>query len=56
MGDLDSFEMLGGLSRIPRIQDLIQDKYHVDLATHLNGDEAMAHGAAVIAANFSAVV
>ncbi|CAG9311977.1 HYOU1_3 [Blepharisma stoltei] len=53
---INSFELIGGVSRIPKVQDVLKDKLKVELGTHLNGDEAMAHGAALFAANYSQVV
>lgn len=54
--DVDTLEVIGGVSRIPRIQEIIKEKTGKDIGTHLNGDESMAHGAAIYAANFSTVV
>lgn len=52
--NINSFEIIGGVSRIPKVQELLKT-YNGgrDLGLHLNGDEAMAHGAALYAANFS---
>ena len=49
-------EILGGVSRIPRVQEIIRRNTDFEISTHLNGDEAMAHGAALFAANLSSVV
>ena len=49
-------EVLGGVSRIPKVQEIIKEKTGFDCSTHLNGDESMAHGSALIAANFSSIV
>jgi hypoxia up-regulated 1 len=49
-------EIIGGGSRIPKVQEIIKEKTGLDISTHLNGDEAMAHGAALYAANFSSTV
>jgi molecular chaperone DnaK (HSP70) len=49
-------EILGGVSRIPRVQDIIKESTGFDCSTHLNGDESMAHGSALLAANFSSIV
>lgn len=38
---------------MPLIQQTIKSKYNIEPGAHLNGDEAMAHGAAVIAANYT---
>lgn len=54
--EIDSFELIGGVSRIPKIQETLKEKLKIELGTHLNGDEAMAHGAAIFAANYSSIV
>lgn len=52
--NIDSFEILGGVTRIPKVQELLKTyNGNRDLGMHLNGDEAMAHGAALYAANYS---
>ena len=53
---INFLEILGGVSRVPKIQEIIKEKTGFDASTHLNGDEAMAHGAALFGANFSSVV
>ena len=48
-------ELLGGGIRVPRIQELLQEKLEKkELGVHLNGDEAMCFGSALIATNSSA--
>lgn len=54
--DIDTFEIVGGLTRIPYVQQLIKDRIGLEPGAHLNGDEAMAHGAAIIAANYTSDV
>jgi hypoxia up-regulated 1 len=51
--DIDNFEIIGGVSRIPKVQEVIKKQLGKDVAVHLNGDEAMAHGTAIYAANFT---
>lgn len=52
--DIHSVEIIGGVVRVPKVQDLIKAFTGVEeLGWHLNADEAMAHGAALYAANFS---
>jgi len=47
--------MIGGATRTPRVQELLKEFIgDLELSSHLNGDEAMAKGAAFHAANFSA--
>ena len=58
--DVDVVELLGGGLRVPKVQKMLCDLFNcedkekgVETAVHLNGDEAMALGAAFIAANKS---
>lgn len=50
---IDAVEVIGGGSRIPRVQQLLREELQTDLSVHLNGDEAIALGAAYRAANMS---
>ena len=52
LDELTQIELVGGVSRIPKVQEVIKKKY-LEPQTHLNGDEAMAYGSAVYAANFT---
>ncbi|KFH13069.1 DnaK family protein [Toxoplasma gondii VAND] len=55
LNDVDQVELLGGASRVPRVQQELGALMGAkDVGTHLNGDEAMATGAAFIAANSTA--
>lgn len=54
--DINSLEIIGGVSRIPKVQEVIKERTGMDTSSHLNGDESIAHGAAIYAANFSSVV
>ena len=49
-------EILGGVSRIPKVQEIIKERLGLESTTHLNGDESMAHGSVLLAANFSSIV
>ncbi|ETW09024.1 hypothetical protein H310_01493 [Aphanomyces invadans] len=51
--DLDAIEIIGGGVRIPKIQSVLKTYFERDLGLHLNGDEAMALGAALHGANLS---
>lgn len=52
---IDMVELLGGGIRVPRVQEILQEKLgKQELGVHLNGDEAMCFGAAFIASNSSA--
>ncbi|OQR93666.1 hsp70-like protein [Achlya hypogyna] len=53
VADLHAVEIIGGGVRIPKIQTLLTDFVQRDLGRRLNGDEAMALGAAFNAANLS---
>lgn len=51
-------EVVGGGVRVPKVQSVLREqlakgKNKLDLSMHLNGDEAMAQGAAFYAANIS---
>ncbi|CAK4970296.1 unnamed protein product [Aphanomyces euteiches] len=51
--DLKDIEIIGGGVRVPKIQALLKSYFDRDLGQHLNGDEAMALGAAFRGANLS---
>lgn len=54
--DLHSVELLGGAVRMPRVKKILDGFFSaakVEVGQHLNGDEAMAMGAAFRAANLS---
>ena len=53
--DVSFLEIIGGVARIPSVQRLIAENY-LEVSTHLNGDEAIANGAALFGANFSSQV
>lgn len=46
-GDIDEVLLVGGSTRIPRVQDMIQEKFGKAARTDVNPDEAVALGAAV---------
>ena len=45
--------LVGGSTRIPKIQQMLKDYFHKDLCRNINPDEAVAYGAAVQAALLS---
>ena len=46
--------MIGGASRIPEVNRIVTEFFSpVEVGTHMNGDEAMAFGSALRAANLS---
>uniref|UniRef100_A0AAV1V1S3 Uncharacterized protein n=1 Tax=Peronospora matthiolae TaxID=2874970 RepID=A0AAV1V1S3_9STRA len=54
VADIDEIELIGGGVRMPKIQHQLSQFFAgKDLGVHLNGDEAMALGAAFRAANLS---
>ncbi|CAI8612174.1 unnamed protein product [Vicia faba] len=54
MSDIDDVVLVGGSSRIPKVQDMLQDFFKgKDLCKTINPDEAVAYGAAVQAAILS---
>lgn len=53
IAQVDSLEIIGGVTRIPKLQEILKDFYGKELGQHLNGDEVMAHGTALFAANLT---
>ena len=53
IAQVDSLEIIGGVTRIPKLQEILKTYYGKELGQHLNGDEAMAHGTALFAANLT---
>ena len=56
LSDVNAVELLGGGVRIPKVKKLLDEYFKaskIELGQHLNGDEAMALGAAFRAANLS---
>ena len=51
--DLDLVEIIGGGVRIPYVQDQISQHLKKDVNMHLNGDDSMALGTSLIAANMT---
>lgn len=51
--DLSLVEIIGGGVRMPKVKSMLKQYFDQDLGVHLNGDEAMALGAAFRAANLS---
>lgn len=49
-GDIDEVVLVGGSTRIPKIQQMLEDAFHKKPNKSINPDEAVAHGAAVQAA------
>ena len=47
-------EIIGGVVRVPKIQEILKDKFKLPLSMTINGDEGAAYGAAFIAANSTA--
>jgi L1 cell adhesion molecule like protein len=48
--DIDDVVLVGGSTRIPRIHELLNEKFEGKLRSNINPDEAVAYGAAVQAA------
>ena len=53
LSQIDSLEIIGGITRIPKIQEILKQYFGKELGQHLNGDESMAHGTALFAANLT---
>jgi len=51
--DLDLVEIIGGGVRIPHVQDQISEYLKKDVSMHINGDDSMALGTSLIAANMT---
>ena len=51
--DIDLIEVIGGGVRIPKVQDLIKSYMDKEVNMHLNGDDSMALGASLVAANLT---
>lgn len=47
-------EIIGGIVRIPKIQEILKEKFKLPVSVRINGDEGTAHGAAFISANSTA--
>mmetsp|Transcript_8428 Transcript_8428/g.16773 ORF Transcript_8428/g.16773 Transcript_8428/m.16773 type:complete len:917 (-) Transcript_8428:2065-4815(-) len=55
--EIGDIELVGGVTRVPKVQDAIKKATGREtLSNHLNGDESMAHGAALFAANYTSEV
>lgn len=52
MDDIDSFILVGGSSKIPSVQKLLQEKFRKPIKTNLNPDEIVAMGAARMALDY----
>lgn len=53
---VDNIEIIGGVVRTPKVQNLLKDYYQKDIGMHINGDDGPALGASYIAANYTAGV
>lgn len=56
LADVQTVELLGGAVRMPKVKKVLDEYFkpaNIDVGQHLNGDEAMALGAAFRAANLS---
>ncbi|KAM3567637.1 hypothetical protein VYU27_010222, partial [Nannochloropsis oceanica] len=54
LDDVAAVEVIGGGVRVPKVQQVLRERLgQLELSMHLNGDEAMAQGAAFYAANIS---
>lgn len=52
--NLKKVEIIGGTVRVPKVQEILRDKFKLQLSMTINGDEGAAHGAAFISANTTA--
>lgn len=51
--EIDLIEIVGGGVRIPKVQEQIKNYMGKDVSMHLNGDDSMALGSSLIAANLT---
>merc|ERR1711957_695906 len=51
--EIDLIEVIGGGSRIPKVQEQIKNYMGKEVSMHLNGDDSMALGSSLIAANLT---
>ena len=56
INEVNAFELIGGVSRIPRIQEILEAEFKVKFSTHIDPNEAIAHGTALYAAKDSSTV
>lgn len=49
--NLKKVEIIGGSVRVPKVQEILREKFKLQLSMTINGDEGAAHGAAFISAN-----
>ena len=54
--DIDSIVLIGGSTRIPKIRELLNDKFPNKIKSDINPDEAVAYGATIQAAIINGVV
>jgi molecular chaperone DnaK len=52
MDDVDAIILVGGSSRIPKVAQVLTDRYHKPIKSNLNPDEIVAMGAARMAMNY----
>jgi molecular chaperone DnaK len=50
--DIDAFILVGGSSRIPKVPQMLEERYHKPIKSNLNPDEIVAMGAARMALNY----
>ena len=53
---IHEIELVGGITRIPKVQEIIEDRFMKKPSFHIHPFESMAHGAALLAAMQSASV
>ena len=54
IANIDQIEIIGGSTRIPRVQELLREKYGNDkIGLHLNSDESVAMGGAYLGSKYT---
>ncbi len=52
--EIHQIQIIGGVVRTPKVQEIIKAHFSAPVGTHINGDDGPALGAAFMAANYSA--
>lgn len=53
---VDGIELVGGVSKVPKVQEVVEKRFGKKAGFHVHPSESMAHGAALLAAKESATV
>lgn len=56
VNDIQSFELIGGVSKVPKVQEILEFTTGAKFSSHMDPNESVAHGAALNAAKESVTV